>query len=183
MAADFAPASVTCVDSEGTCLKSSDGVTPVDTSLYRDSDNDTGDIIDGPNYNIIMTLNLGGNYDITKLTIWHKSFDVRIGASTFEDSEVQYSTNGTDWTTFANIPSYGGIWDLSADVYASATANYLRIIDSKNNSYSAEWGPTEFIITGTSTSVPEMEFWALILILPIMFYVTYKVVPKRLTNF
>jgi hypothetical protein len=191
LAATMSPSSASCSDNLGVCsLDSSEyNTVPAVIGNFIDGSTSTGNHIAGPEYPIVITLDLGSSVDVTQLDIHHKPSDGegyggegnRIAPTSVHASNVvEYSSNGVDYYSFGTIPAYDNSTDLIAEVTGSATTRYLRVSNNENYWDAAGWFLTEFIVTYNSGggAVPEMGVWALLVILPIMGYVVYQSTPK-----
>ena len=59
------------------------------------------------------------------------------------------------------------------------TGQYVRVICASVNVNTENWGVSDFRINAAAGGgVPEMGVWALLVILPVMFFVVYKSVPE-----
>lgn len=151
-------------------------------SSVRDGNVNTGNHIDGPEYPIRMTLDFGSVFAITGLDIYHMPAGGGGGdgnrIATNVNNKVYSSTNGTSWTEFGTIPAYDDSSDMVAEVTGSTSARYIRIINWENANPGAGWFPTEFVLTYSGSAVPEFGLWALVVVLPILFYLVYKSTPS-----
>ena len=176
LAATLTPGSATCTDSQGTCAYNQ-GTDPMVIGNMIDGDYDTGNHIVGPNYPIEFKLDLGSTYTVTAVKIYQSNgaTDNHINqwsADPARDNTIDYSTNDSDYSQFGNIPSYGGD-DVTVST-GGVSARHLKVINNGNNNGNAGWYPTEFEITTAVASTPEMGVWALLVILPVMFYLAYQ---------
>ncbi|MBT5016593.1 hypothetical protein HN748_06355 [Candidatus Peregrinibacteria bacterium] len=202
LAANLTPNSITCFDDGADpgdgdptteCGFSSGDAFPHVVGDTVDGDSDTGVHMQGPEYPIIITLDLGSstaNVSGVNIDQGPGSYGgngnrmAATGGGETANNTVDYSTNGSSWTSFGDIPAYNDdaptSYDYVANVIAASpvTARYLRITNSMNICSGCGWGLAEFTVTTTGGgSVPEMGVWALLVILPIMGYVVYKSVP------
>ncbi|MBT5016148.1 hypothetical protein HN748_04885 [Candidatus Peregrinibacteria bacterium] len=178
LAATMQPTTAACADgSYDPCTVN--GSTSVNHALYVDNNDTTGEHIFGPNYNIVMTLDLGTSYTVTALEILQvngSSTNHIAPTGTNASNTVDYSTNNVDWTSFGSIPAYGT--DDVTISRAGVSARYLRVTNAGNKNPGAGWQPTDFTVTYIASTAPEMGVWALLVILPIMFFVVYKSKPE-----
>lgn len=151
------PTAISCKDDGGT-----DNNIPTDDCVFNmgspgnpianlmDSDINTGNHIAGPNYPIVISLDLGSNKNVRMVEIHHVSNNV---GNQIKNGFVQHSTDGINWTNFGGpLPPY----DANSNIRVTAllppdvnpvTARYIRIINSENQNGSAGWYPSEFAVS------------------------------------
>jgi hypothetical protein len=166
------------------CVYNTGDSAPHVTGDILDGNTSTGIHINGPNYPILFTVYLGGAYDVTGLNIthgpdgaWGGSANRIATTATNANNIVQYGPSTSEWYSFGTIPAYDDDNDLVAEVTGSATATYLRIWNYENHGDAAAWSIAEITVSTALPGAPEMEVWALFVILPMMFFVVYKTAP------
>lgn len=192
LAANVTPTSAACLDDQspddGTpeteCVYNTGDSAPYLISDTIDGSTSTGVHVSGPNYPILFTVDLGQSYGLLGLNItggpvsgWGGPGNRIAPTSTNPSNVIQYSANNVDWYSFGDIPAYDDDNDLTAEVTGSASARYLRIWNYETVGGAAGWSIAEITAITTGGGVPEMGLWALMVVLPIMFYVAYKSTP------
>jgi len=171
------------------CVYNTGDSAPHLTGDVMDGSSSTGIHINGPNYPILFTVYLGASYNVTGLNITHgpdgawggsanRIAATGSGANQNPNNKVQYGPSTSEWYDFGTIPAYDDDNDLTAEVTGSATASYLRIWNYENHGDAAAWSIAEITAITTIPNTPEMGVWALLVILPIMFFVVYKSKPE-----